>query len=97
MEQMQCAMCKIYKTSYVCSKCTVESPKGSGIYVNMPLCQPGVQADGDLCVRTCFELHKTHGVPKYGKKVLGPWHRNWVASQPAADPHGTQQHSAGHL
>ena len=61
-------MCRIYKTSYV------ESPKGSGNYINMPLCQPGVQAEKDLSVRTCFELHNRHAAPAYGKKVLGKWH-----------------------
>ena len=96
-QQGLCAMCKTYKTSYVCSKCTVELPLRSGNYVNMPLCQPGIRHSGDLCVRTCFELHKTHDVPKWGKKVLGPWHPDWAANQPAGDPHGTPQHHAGQL
>ena len=34
----------------------------------------GVQAEKDLSVRTCFELHNRHAAPAYGKKVLGKWH-----------------------
>eukprot|EP01045_Picozoa_sp_COSAG04_P017566 COSAG04_NODE_1563_length_6327_cov_5.968690_2_plen_95_part_00 len=70
MQQGQCNICRLRKTSHHCSRC------------NRPICPPGARKtvghkrDWDLETRDCWERHLQYGFPSRSdppEDWRGPW------------------------